>query len=187
LANIDVFAIHRSDLNTFLFAEVGAEAGGMSLTVLSTLARSDKDPWEEAGRLAKLPRLAAARELAKIIAAMPGSLWPPAESAAIARRLVALLPARGSGAAVSRFARAAEAETPGRVQVARPSYDPLPAAPAGRRSVVVIAMLAALLAGLTLDLAGQRTPDHGAAKPGVTSTSSVTPAGYAQIGEAAGQ
>jgi hypothetical protein len=35
---------------------VGVEANGMTLSVLSTLARRGMDPWQEAERLAKLPR-----------------------------------------------------------------------------------------------------------------------------------
>ncbi|HUZ63756.1 MAG TPA: hypothetical protein VMU82_08600 [Acetobacteraceae bacterium] len=95
MASTDAFALRRSDLNGFLFADVGVEASGMTLSVLSALARLGMDPWQEAGRLAKLPRAAAVDGLARIIAAMPASLWPLADATAIAARLVALLPAGG--------------------------------------------------------------------------------------------
>lgn len=92
MASTDVFALRRSDLNGFLFAEVGEEASGMTLSVVSALARLGMDPWDEAGRLATLPRTAAADALARIIAAMPAGRWPLADATAIATRLVALLP-----------------------------------------------------------------------------------------------
>ena len=41
----DAFALRNSGLDQFLFAEVGTELNGSSLTVLSTLARLGKDPW----------------------------------------------------------------------------------------------------------------------------------------------
>lgn len=94
MAETDVHALQRSDLNEFLFAEIGIEASGTTLSVLSTLARRGVDPWQEAGRLAALPRTAAADGLARTIAAMPASPWPLSDATTIATRLVALLPAR---------------------------------------------------------------------------------------------
>ena len=96
VAESDAYALQRSDLNRFLFADVGVEASGMTLSVLSALARRGVDPWQEAGRLAKLPQTAAVDGLAKIITAMPASLWSLADATVIARRLVALLPSRGT-------------------------------------------------------------------------------------------
>lgn len=88
--------LQRSDLNRFLFADVGVEASGMTLTVLSALARRGIDPWQEAKRLAKMPRPDAAEGLAQTIAAMPASLWPLPAATAIATQLVALLPTYSS-------------------------------------------------------------------------------------------
>ena len=92
MAQQDAFALGRSDLNGFLFADIGIEGSGMPLSVISALARQGMDPWQEAGRLAKLPRIAATDWLARLIAAMPASLWPMPDAAAIADRLVGLLP-----------------------------------------------------------------------------------------------
>ncbi len=92
MARADVFALETSDLNGFLFADIGVEGNGMSLSVISLLARLGLDPWIEAGRMARLPRTAAADALARLIAAMPASLWPMSDAAPIATRLVALLP-----------------------------------------------------------------------------------------------
>jgi hypothetical protein len=88
----DAFAFSRSGLNEFLFAPVGTEANGMTLSVVSVFARSGNDPWVEAGRLARLPKLEATESLGRIIASMPTSIWPLQAATAIAARLVALLP-----------------------------------------------------------------------------------------------
>jgi hypothetical protein len=87
--------LSRSDLNRFLFAEVGVEASGMALTVLSALARHGPDPWAQAEQLASLARPLAANSLAQIIAALSPQLWSAPTAAQVAGRLVDLLPARG--------------------------------------------------------------------------------------------
>jgi hypothetical protein len=87
--------LSRSDLNRFLFAEVGVEVSGMTLTVLSALARHGPDPWAQAEQLARLSRPRAANSLAHIIAEIPPRLWPAPAAAEIAQRLIDLLPARG--------------------------------------------------------------------------------------------
>jgi len=94
VASPDVTALQRSDLNQFLFADVGTEASGMTLSVVSVLARQGADPWREAGRLADLPKAEATDSLARTIAAMPKSLWNLPEAIAIAARLTGLLPTR---------------------------------------------------------------------------------------------
>ena len=138
MAGDDAYALQRSDLNGFLFAEVGVEASGMQLTVLSALARQGVDPWQEAGRLAKLPRAAAVDGLAQMIAAMPACPWSFADATAIAARLVNMLPARSGGL----FDHGAAKPVPSNLQ-------------ATRRRAVVLA-LATVLAGLMLNLVGQR-------------------------------
>jgi hypothetical protein len=98
MPNTDVFSLSRSDMNYFLYAEVGTGPNGMSLTVLSALARLGMDPWQEAERLAKLSRAAATDGLARLIATMPASRWSFAEAAGIAARLVLLLPQSAAAA-----------------------------------------------------------------------------------------
>ena len=93
----DATALQRSDLNQFLFADIGTEANGMTLSVMSVLARRGADPWTEAGRLAVLPKPDAVDTLAKMIATMPSSLWAMPDAAVIAARLIGLLPARPAG------------------------------------------------------------------------------------------
>ena len=93
----DAFAFQQSGLNEFLFAPVGTEANGMTLSLVSVFARLGSDPWLEAGRLAKLPKSEATESLARSITSMPTSLWPLQAATAIAARLIALLPTQ-SGA-----------------------------------------------------------------------------------------
>jgi len=99
VATSDVHTLQRSDLNQFLFADIGTEANGMTLSVLSVFARRGADPWTEAGRLAILPKKDAADSLANMIVTMPRSLWTPPDAFAIAVRLIGLLPARPSAGA----------------------------------------------------------------------------------------
>ncbi len=144
MANTDASALQRSDLNGFLFADVGVEASGMTLSVLSVLARFGVDPWQEAGRLARLPRAAAAEGLARIIAAMPAGRWPMADATVIAGRLVALLPARGAGMA----APAEGAKLSGLAAK-------VPEALTTRRGLGVLLLVAAMLAGLAVSGGGR--------------------------------
>ena len=92
MANTDAFALRRSGLNEFLYAPVGTEANGMTLSVVSLFARLGNDPWQEAGRLAGLPKPEAIESLARIIASMPTSVWPLQVATTIATRLIVLLP-----------------------------------------------------------------------------------------------
>lgn len=86
----------RSAFDAFLVAPVGEDTNnnGMQLSVLSALARQNVDPWEEAARLARLSTETATRELTSLIAALPDRPATRLDPAAIAARLVALLPHR---------------------------------------------------------------------------------------------
>jgi hypothetical protein len=173
MANTDAFAIQRSDLNGFLFADVGTEANGMTLSVLSTLARQGMDPWDEAGRLARQPKAKAVEGLARMIANLPSSLWPVPDATPIAARLVTLLPTRGGGGGeASSPAPAAHVATLGKSLLERLPLRAKGASPkAGTStsgpSAFILVLLAGLLAGLTLFLVAQRAaPDQ---DPGLTS------------------
>jgi len=108
----------RSDLNEFLYAPVYEEAHGMTLSVLSALARLGLDPWEQATVLANHTREAAARELAVLMSALPEWAAPGHDGGLTTARLVALLP------------RAASREP-------SPASAPLRAAPADRTSNIM--------------------------------------------------
>jgi hypothetical protein len=88
------YSLINSEFNDFLFAPIGDEANGMTLSVISAFARLDIDPWGEAARLSDLSKEKAAQALAPIIARLPGGRWAPADIRDIATRLVAFLPRR---------------------------------------------------------------------------------------------
>jgi hypothetical protein len=91
------------EFDKFLFARIDKNSEEAPLSVLSVLARLGLDPWEEAARLAQLPRLAAAKRLASMIAAIPGA--PPAylDARTVSDRLISLLPARPAVTALPRL------------------------------------------------------------------------------------
>jgi hypothetical protein len=82
----------RTEFDEFLYAPIAEESNGMLLSVLSALARLNVDPWDEASRLARLPRGAATLFLTTLIAALPGGVSAPGDPEMHARRLTALLP-----------------------------------------------------------------------------------------------
>jgi hypothetical protein len=87
-----------SEFNSFLFASIGEDRNETLLTVLSALARSNIDPWDEAARLARLPKEDATKRLAMLIAALPARATVYTDFDKIAARLIELLPRRsGTG------------------------------------------------------------------------------------------
>jgi hypothetical protein len=92
LTSTDAFALRNSDLNAFLFADVGTELNGSPLTMLSVLARLGQDPWTEATRWTNLPKAAAIDCMARSIGQMPLDPRALADKTATASRLILLLP-----------------------------------------------------------------------------------------------
>jgi hypothetical protein len=86
----------RPEFDDFLYAQIGAHGAEMPLSVLSALARSNLDPWQEAAELSDLPKDTATQRLASLISQLPDGRWTLADSSAIADRLIELLPRRGS-------------------------------------------------------------------------------------------
>jgi hypothetical protein len=86
------FSLLHSDLNDFLFAFVGDQRNGMPLNVVSALTRLGVDPWEEAARLAALPKALAAEALAPMIAQLPIFRRQQSDNLVISQRLIELLP-----------------------------------------------------------------------------------------------
>ncbi len=107
------FTLPRSRFNDFLFASIGTEANGVTLSVVSALARLEIDPWQEAARLAELPREGAAAALDGLIRRLPAGGWEQSEIRTIAARLIDLLPRPDS------VARSGEAHA-GKRKTARP-------------------------------------------------------------------
>jgi hypothetical protein len=81
-----------SQFDNFLYAPIAEESNGMLLRVVSVLARSNLDPWEEASRLARLPVDTAIRTLASLIAAMPRGPTARPDPRTTAALLIPLLP-----------------------------------------------------------------------------------------------
>lgn len=86
------FSLLHSEFNEFLFAAIGEEQNGVSLSVVSALTRLGIDPWREAARLSSLRQEEAVNALAPVIARFPGGRWELSDARGIAARLVALLP-----------------------------------------------------------------------------------------------
>ena len=78
----------------------------MRLSVLSALARMNVDPWEEATRLAAMPKAIAEKTLLSILDLVSDRSWKSPEAAAVAARLVRLLPQPGGTAAFAATATA---------------------------------------------------------------------------------
>jgi hypothetical protein len=86
------FSTLSASYDDFLFAPVCEDANGMRVSVLSALARMNVDPWEEAGRLAAMPKAIAEKTLLSALDRISGKSWKSPEAAAVAARLVRLLP-----------------------------------------------------------------------------------------------
>jgi len=82
----------NAEFNEFLYAPIGSERNGMTLSLLSALARLNTDPWEEAAELSQLPKQTATLKLAAMIARLPPGAWAQVDCYAIADRLIKLLP-----------------------------------------------------------------------------------------------
>src|SRR5271155_3425458 len=96
------------EFDAFLFASVGEEVDGAPLSVLSALSRLDLDPRDEAARLARLTKEAAADQLARMIARLSDRRWSAAEARRIAGGLIERLPIGGVIGKDDRAARGAK-------------------------------------------------------------------------------
>src|SRR5271156_4944166 len=145
----DVTALQRSDLNEFLFADVGTERSGMMLSVVSLFARQGSDPWREADRLPELPKAVAADSLARSIAEMPQGRWNLPDAAVIAARLIGLLPKRP--ARVAARSRGAAANW----------LSSLPALPSARNAIVLACLALGIVYAISAMLRPAFAPDGG--------------------------
>jgi hypothetical protein len=96
--NRPLTVIPTSRYDAFLFASVYEEANGMPLSVLSALARMNVDPWEEAARLAAVPKPVAEKTLVSTFNLVSANIGKLSGAEAIAARLVRLLPHGDEGA-----------------------------------------------------------------------------------------
>ena len=79
-------------LGAFLYADVGEDARGTSVTVLSMLARLGVDPWREASALAGMPAHDAQGRLCGLLARFSDVPCLRPACADVASRLVSFLP-----------------------------------------------------------------------------------------------
>ncbi|HQS18280.1 hypothetical protein [Reyranella sp.] len=91
------YALSRARYTAFLFTVVGTERrdaanSGEDITVLTALTRIGIDPWQEAARLALLPRVEAAKSLAATFINLPDTRWTLGDAAGTAQRIVDTLP-----------------------------------------------------------------------------------------------
>jgi hypothetical protein len=93
-ANAGSAFLSRSELDEFLFAPVIEDANGMTVSVLSMLARAGVDPRSKATELARLTVGKATEALAPFIGESLRGLVSCDETETIAARLAALLPRR---------------------------------------------------------------------------------------------
>ncbi len=89
------------ELDEFLLAEVGVQSNGLSITVLSLLARIGKDPWAEAERLAALPDKTAIAAMTADIEASHICAAPECDPSAVATGLVRRLPSHDHSSGVN--------------------------------------------------------------------------------------
>jgi hypothetical protein len=90
------------EFSRFLYASIGESSDEMPFSVLSALARRNLDPWEEAARLAELPKESAIARLTSIISSATTDPSAPLLPADTAARLIALLP-RSNGPKIPLF------------------------------------------------------------------------------------
>ena len=80
------------EFDKFLGASIGASQNGTTVSILSALARSDVDPWQEAAALARMPKEGAAIRLAKLIAGLSRDSLEVTPDKAFVGDLIGLLP-----------------------------------------------------------------------------------------------
>jgi hypothetical protein len=88
----------RSELDEFLFAPVIDDANGLTVSVLSMLARAGVDPRSKAAELARMTTRKATDALTSLIGESLQGLASRDDTGTIAARLAALLPRRTNAA-----------------------------------------------------------------------------------------
>lgn len=94
MPEVEVLNPQGSDFDRFLYASVGEDRDGSTVTVVSVLARLGFDPWKEAAALTVLGREAACSKLAEELSGFKDVPSLALDYAAVAERLSLLLPER---------------------------------------------------------------------------------------------
>jgi len=92
MAEPNVLNPHPPEFERFLYASVGEDRNGSIVTVLSTLARLNLDPWQEARELASLGREAAGARLSALLSRVRDVPALEQDDGMVAQELTGLLP-----------------------------------------------------------------------------------------------
>jgi hypothetical protein len=92
LSTTDIHHPNGTEFTRFLGAAVGEDRNGSAVTVLSTFARLNLDPWEEAANLASLGREAAGQRLGLLLSRFGDVPALRRDHEPVARDLARLLP-----------------------------------------------------------------------------------------------
>ncbi len=92
MAKPDFLNPHPPEFERFLYASVGEDRNGYVVTVLSTFARLDLDPWMETAELVRLKRDAAQKRLGTLLARFRDVPTLASDHESVARDLSQLLP-----------------------------------------------------------------------------------------------
>jgi hypothetical protein len=97
MSRMDYFRQDGTPFDKFLYAVLGQDRAGNTVSVLSALARLGRDPWDEAAELSALSSAAAQTRLQGLMASFADVPAEARDPRATIPRLVALLP-QSSGA-----------------------------------------------------------------------------------------
>jgi hypothetical protein len=92
MANAPIELGQDPQFEPFLYAAVGEDRHGDTVTVLSMLARLGVDPWGEASELASLPHAAARQRLEALMARFSDVATLVSDRNKVISRLLAVLP-----------------------------------------------------------------------------------------------
>lgn len=92
MSRMDHFRQGGTPFDGFLYADLGQDRAGNTVSVLSALARLGRDPWDEAAELSALSSAQAQTRLAALLARFSDIPDPGRDPRATIPRLVALLP-----------------------------------------------------------------------------------------------
>jgi hypothetical protein len=96
MSRMDYFRQGGTPFDSFLYAVLGQDRAGNTVSVLSALARLGHDPWDEAAELSALSSAAAQSRLQGLMARFPDIPAEGRDPRATIPRLVALLPQSSS-------------------------------------------------------------------------------------------
>ena len=113
MADPNILNPHPPEFERFLYASVGEDRNGYVVTVLSTLARLDLDPWKETAELVRLGRDGARARLGALLARFWDVPTLASDHGRVALDLSQLLPEGPTSGALQRAASTVADGRPG--------------------------------------------------------------------------